>query len=221
MIELIAAPPNLPFSVALALMLAIALLEGVGTLFGLGLSSFIDSLLPEIDVDFDADFDADGAPMALSRLLGWLRFGQIPALIWLVVFLTCFGLIGLLLQALVVESFGSLMPGLLASSVAAAASLPAVRIFGGGLAKILPKDETDAVSDTTFIGRVAVITLGTARQGSPAEARLQDQFGQAHYVMVEPDLADESFSQGDQVLLVKKAGAVFRVIRNSSANLVD
>lgn len=219
MIELVSAPANLPFSVALVLMLAIALLEGVGTIFGLGLSSFIDSLLPEIDLD--VDFNADGGPMALSRVLGWLRFGQIPALIWLVVFLTCFGLVGLMIQALVLETIGSLMPGVLASTAAVAISLPAVRVFGGGLAKILPKDETDAVSDVTFIGRVAVITLGTARQGSPAEARLQDQFGQAHYVMVEPDLAEEAFFQGDQVLLVKKAGALFRVIKNSSANLVD
>jgi len=221
MLELISSPSNLPFSVALVLMLAIAVLEGVGMIFGLGLSSFIDSLLPEIDVEIDADFDGSVGPMALSRLLGWLRFGQIPALIWLVVFLTCFGLIGLGIQMVAFKTFGGLMPGVLASTVAAAASLPAVRIFGGGLAKILPKDETEAVSDATFVGRVAVITLGTARQGSPAEARLQDQFGQSHYVMLEPDLAAESLSQGERVLIVSKAGAVFRGIKDFNANLVD
>jgi hypothetical protein len=221
MMEFISASPNLPFSVALAVMLAIAVLEGVGTLLGMGVSSLIEGLLPDFDVDFDAEISTGDTPFAMSRILGWLRFGKVPALILLVVFLTSFGLAGLAIQKVVHTTFGSLMPGLLASLIAFAASLPVVRALGGGLAKILPKDETSAVSEKTFIGRVAVITLGTSRRGSPAEAKLQDQYGQAHYVMVEPDISDEEFQQGDQLLLVKKSGSTFRAIRNTSDSLVD
>ena len=42
-----------------------------------------------------------------------------------------------------------------------------------------------------------------------------------HYVMVEPDLEGESFSSPSAVLLVRNAGAVFKVIANPNAALVD
>jgi hypothetical protein len=85
----------------------------------------------------------------------------------------------------------------------------------------MPKDETDAVSEQSFIGRVAVITLGNASHGSPAEAKLKDQHGQMHYVMVEPDLPNEAFSQGTAVILVRQKGAHFTAINNTSNVLID
>ncbi len=221
MIEFISATPNLPFSAAIAIMVVIAVMEGVGTVLGMGLSSLIDGLLPDIDLDIDADLPDADSSMALSRILGWLRFGQVPALILFVIFLTSFGLVGLSLQRAVLSTFGSYMPGILASIIAFSASLPVVRVLGGGLAKILPKDETSAVSKSTFVGRVATVTLGVARKGSPAEAKLHDQFGQSHYIMVEPDLSGDEFKQGDQVLLVKHLGSSFTCIQNTSDNLVD
>lgn len=221
MIEFISATSNLPFSIALAIMLIIAILEGVGTLLGMGISSLIDGMLPDFDVDFDADLPDGDSSFAMSRLLGWLRFGKVPALILLVVFLTAFGLIGLGIQRAVQTTFGFLMPSALACLLAFTASLPVVRILGGGLSRILPKDETSAVSEKTYIGRVAIITLGTARRGSPAEAKLHDQHGQSHYVMIEPDIPDEEFRQGDQILVISKAGNCYRGIRNASENLID
>ena len=49
--------------------------------------------------------------------------------------------------------------------------------------------------------------------------RHQDQHGQAHYVMVEPDQDEDSFSAGEAVLLVAEAGPNFRVIRNDNPAL--
>ena len=221
MFEFITAGPNLPFSVALMIMVFIALLEGVGTLFGVGLSNLLETLLPDMDVDFDADLPEGDSSFAMSRVLGWLQFGRVPALILLVVFLTAFGLVGLTVQKLAVDTIGSLMPGTLAALLAFMASLPLMRMLGGALARILPKDETSAVSEKTFIGRVATITLGTAKKDSPAEAKLEDQYGQSHYLMLEPDLDDEEFNQGEQVLLVSQAGGHFKGIRNPSSGLVD
>jgi hypothetical protein len=66
-----------------------------------------------------------------------------------------------------------------------------------------------------------VITLGNARRGYPAEARLKDEHGQLHYVMVEPDSDSEEFAQGSTVLLVKQESSVFRAIRNTSDALID
>ena len=136
MIDLIFAPENLPFSVALGLMLAIAVLEGVGMLFGAGLSGALESVAPDFDIDVDADIDADaGADLpALSQFLGWLRVGEVPILILLIVFLTSFGLGGLIVQGLVHTSMGTYLSMPFASLAAFGLALPSVRVFGGLLA---------------------------------------------------------------------------------------
>ncbi len=102
-----------------------------------------------------------------------------------------------------------------------AVSLPLVRMLTGVIARIMPKDETEAVSEKSFIGRVAVITLGKAAKGKPAQAKLKDKFGTTHYIMVAPDLEDETFRQGDPVLIVRQAGAGYTGIANSVAALND
>ncbi len=229
MLGFLTASQNLPFAVALAVMLGIAVLEGVLTLIGFGLSNALDSLLPDHDFDLDLHPDVDvhhdahvemQSPSALSHFLSWLRVGKVPVLMLFVVFLTAFGLIGLSLQGFVHNLSGSLLPASIASIPAVVLALPVVRVMGSLIAKIMPQDETEAVSRNSLIGRVATITLGTARPDSPAEARVLDLHGTSHYVMVEPDTEDE-FNRGDQVVLVRITGSVFRAIRNPSPSLVD
>lgn len=227
MIQFFLAGPNLPFAVALALMLAIALLEGVATLLGAGFSDLLDTMIPDLDLDVDVDLDLDAdldMPEAhvappLSKILGWLRLGEVPVLMLLVIFLTAFGLLGLGVQSIAGRYFGGLLPGGLAAIPAFVGAVPVVRGLGGVLAKIIPKDETEVVSEKSFIGRVAVITLGEASPGKPAEAKLTDLFGQDHYVMVEPDQEDDKFSQGMEVLIVRQRGAVFTGIVNPHPGL--
>ena len=238
MVSFLFAEANLPFLVALGLMVAIALMEGVAALLGGGLSSLIDSLLPDslsgVDVDLDVDVDADldvdvdvdvaaldGASggLALSGLLGWLSFGRVPALILLIIFLASFGLVGLFTQKLAVSVLDTTLPGWLATAPALVLAFLAMRYLGRGFARLIPKEETEAVSRASFIGRVAVITLGEARLGRPAQARLRDEHGQSHYVMVEPDEDHEVFATGDEVILVREARGRFHVIRNPSLTL--
>ena len=232
MIGFLFSSSNLPFTIALGLMFGIGLLEGVTTLFGAGASSIIESVLPDLGLDGDLDVDLDGEPGApdggdintsgtLSRLVGWINVGRVPVLVMLVLFLSGFGLLGLILQCAFQRAFGVLLPGTLATLAVLPVSLYVVRISSIGLSKVIPKDETEAVSEDSFIGRVARITLGTAASGRPAQAKLRDKYGQTHYVMVEPDSADTSFPSGTEVLLVDRAGAVFRAIRNTSAALTD
>ena len=97
MLDFLLANENLPFTVALAVMFGIAVLEGVMALMGFALSGVLDSLLPDMDFDIEADVYADlETPSPFSRLLGWLRVGKVPMLMLLIIFLTGFGLIGLL-----------------------------------------------------------------------------------------------------------------------------
>ncbi len=209
---------NLPFAAALLLLLAIGILEGVLLFFGGGFASVLESLVPQVDLDGPPSPTGEGA---LSRLLGWLHVGRVPVLILLVVFLAAFGLVGLLLQGSLHAITGLLLPAWLAVVPALLLSLPVVRLTGKGVAMIMPKDETEAVTESSFVGRVAVITLGTARQGEPAQAKLKDIHGYSHYVMVEPEAADDAFTTGTAVLLVSQQSAVFRAIVNPSGALVD
>jgi hypothetical protein len=225
MTEFLLAHQNLPFTVALAVMLVIAVLEGISATFGASVSGFLDNWTPDADVDVDVGADVGGAeidaPGALSHMLGWLHIGKLPIMMLLVVFLTAFGLIGLGVQSVARDLMGALLPGSAASALALIAALPVVRLAGGLLARMMPHDETEAVSEKSFIGRVAVITLGRSKKGSPTQAKLKDAFGHTHYVLVEPDLEDEIFEVGNLVVLVNQQGAVFRAIRNPSAALVD
>lgn len=200
---------NVLFSAALALMLMIAVMEGVLTLIGFGFSQLLDSLLP--DIDLDADLPDGEMPGGMIRFLGWLKFGQVPALVLLILFLTLFGVIGISVQLTVATLIGTSLPSWLAAGISLIVSLPVLAASAGVLQKYALKDESAALARDEFVGSIATITIGEARLGSPAEARFSDQFGTTHYVMVEP--GDEKvYQQGQKVLLAEQKGSIFRVI---------
>lgn len=207
---------NVLFSAALALMLIIAIMEGALTLIGFGFSQMLDNLIPDLDIDADLP---DGAhPSGLNRLLGWMRFGQVPALVILITFLTLFGVLGISLQLFISSIIATTLPAWIAAVPTLLVTLPCVRFITGLLQHVAIKDETEAISANSFVGNVATITLGEAKQGSPAEARFTDKFGTTHYTMVEPD-NNETFSQGEKVLLVEKSGSIFKVISTEKTQL--
>ena len=187
---------NVPFTAALVLMLLI----GAAELAGLG-----------------AGLAGDGDAPGDASLLQWLNLGRLPLLMLLVVYLLCFGLGGLILQRLAAAVFGQPAPWFLAAPLAVAAALPATRAAGRLFARFLPTEETTAVGRDTLVGRIAVIVTGEATSGSPAQARTRDGHGQPHYVMVEPDEPDETFAQGENVVLVRRAGATFFAVRGGPA----
>jgi len=221
MLEFITASANLPFSVALAMMMLLSVLEVLSFVFGASVAGFLDGLL-HLDVDFDIDH-AHGADIAEhsigGQLMGWLHFGRVPVMVLLAIFLVCFGGLGMSLQASAHSVTGAFLPAWLGAAIALPISIPGVRIFGGLLARILPRDETQVTSQDAMIGRVATLVLGSARQGSAAQARVRDTHGKTHYVMLEPDDADVEFNAGDHVLLVSRTGATYRAILNTNPAL--
>lgn len=200
---LLFAPEMLPFSVALGLMLMLLLLELVGLLFGASPSQAAEGLMPEAGTHAPA---AEGAP---DGWLGWLGVGRVPVLMLLVVFLCGFGISGYALQAATIEAAGFALHPALASLGALAAALPVTHWGAGLLARVMPKSETEAVSQAGFADAVATITMGVAQAGLPAEAKLQDGFGQTHYVRVEPATAAERLPPGTRVRLLRRQGAVW------------
>lgn len=217
MIELFLASENLPFSVALVLLFGIALLEGITTFIGFGFSQFLENLLPDTDIPhMDIDVDADigmETPSILTRLLGWIRIKGVPMIVVLVVFLTVFSLSGFIVQAIIKSIIGFYLPWFIAMLPAFFITIPIVKASSLILSNFVIKDETSALKTETFVGKIAVITLGNARKGMPAEAKLTDTYGQVHYIRVEPDEDDEVLEQSAEVLLIKKQGHIFKAIK--------
>jgi Protein of unknown function (DUF1449) len=196
-----------PFGAALLLMLGLFVIEGAGLLISFSPSSLVDGLMPEMP---------DGA----DGPLGWLHLGKVPFLILLGIFLAGFALSGYAIQSFSRALLGDLLNAWIASIPAVFAGVAGVGVLGGLLAQIIPSDESSAISEQTLIGRAGVITQGIAREGMAAQAKVRDMHGRAHYVMVEPDIAGQTFDEGATVLLVKKQGAKFRAIQNPPPDLL-
>ncbi len=207
-------PAVAPFTIALMIMATLAALEIAGLAFGMGLSGLLDSSLPDFDADADGPDLPDGAG-ALSAFSAWLCIGRVPLLVLIVAFLTGFGFAGLIGQNAIKGMLGFYLPVPLAAAGALAIALPVTRHLGLILARLVPKEETDAVSRDSFVGRIAVVIRGEATAGHPAEAKLKDKRGTVQYVLVEPDETGETFVQGAEVILIEQKGPVFRAIANT------
>lgn len=211
---ILGAPANLPFTIALAVVGLLGVLEVLSLMLG-GVLGIFDG---DMDVDTDASLEADG-PWA--EFLSWLHVGQIPTMILLITFLLTFGIGGLILQILLKSAADTMLPFPLSMLPAFFIALPATRLVGSVLKKVLPHDETEAVSRDSFLGCSGEITVGTARPGYPAEARVRDAFGRSHYVMVEPDNDEQSFPAGSKVVLLKRHEAIYKVTDDVYVPLED
>ena len=201
-----------PFTAAAFLMLLIAIVEGIAMVVGASFSEALQEALPDSSAHVHGPFD---------KLLGWLYIGRVPVLALLVLFLAGFALTGFGLNLVAHRWFGTWVPALISVPVAFVVTLPIVRIFGAGLARLVPTDQTFAVSFASLIGRVGTIIGGTARQGYPAQAKVPNEHGQMLYVMVEPEAEGIAFQSGERVLLTKQiAGNRFAAVVNPWPDLV-
>jgi hypothetical protein len=201
-----------PFTLATILLLLITLIEGAALLFGAHASSWIESVLPDPWDGIDGPFD---------QWLGWLHVGRVPVLVLIVIFLAAFAVTGFAINMVSKSVLGFFVTPLLAVPLAFVCALPVVRILGAGIGKVVPKDETFAVTLDTLVGRIATVMGGTARQGKPAQAKVLNQHGQALYVMVEPEPGVPDLEPNAAVLLVRQiAGTRFTAIPNPRPDLI-
>lgn len=185
-------PAYLPFAIAFFVMIGIGLIEAVG--LGLG------------HLDLSADVGVDGH----HGVLDWLGLsGELPVLIWLTSLLGCFTLTGVAIQQGASSFSGAPMPWPLACIGA---------LIGGGLlnigaahglARIMPGFESSVISTDDLLRRRSTILEGTARRGAPARAKVVDQHGQAHIIMVEPHDDAAVIGTGERAFLVRREGQTF------------
>ncbi|WP_244580617.1 OB-fold-containig protein, partial [Escherichia coli] len=65
----------------------------------------------------------------------------------------------------------------------------------------IPRDHSSAITEEEYIGSMALITGHQATSGNPCEGKLTDQFGQIHYLLLEPE-EGKIFTKGDKVLII-------------------
>ena len=185
-------PDYAPFAIAFVVMIGIGLIEAIGLGFG------------HLDLHGGIDADADGG------LLGWLGLGrELPILIWLTSLLGCFALVGLAIQQVASAFTGAPLHWGLAVGSAAVVGSMLNTLAANGLARIMPGFETSAITTDELLRRRGTILEGAARRGSPARAKVVDQHGEAHFIMVEPHQDEGSIAQGETVLLVRREGNMF------------
>jgi hypothetical protein len=207
--ELFTHPSNIVFSISLSLMLMFAALECVLMILGGGSQHMFEQFLAEDPLQPEIGPDQDNS--LISKVSDWLYLGRLPLFIWLIIFLTSYGLSGLLIQGIFERLTSQLFSVWLISPACLFLCMPVVRSLAMATAKILPQDESATIYSDELIGRTATIILGDAKTNAPAQAKVRDQHGQTHYVLVEPE-QNEILNQGQTVILTQKTKNGFQAI---------
>jgi hypothetical protein len=206
--DILLAPDVRPFAIAAAIMMALGAIELLTTLVGFSLAELVGK-----DVAVEAD-----SHTGLGGLFLWINAGRLPLLILIILALGVFSIEGFLLQG-IAHMAGGAVPVVIAAVAAAAGSIPVIRTASRGLARIIPRDETYAVSESDFVGKVAVVSIGPLDQGLPGRVRLKDVFGNWHTVAARASLDSAPLPVGASVLLVDRDARSFIAI-SAPADLI-
>jgi hypothetical protein len=199
--DVLLAPDVRPFAIAAAIMAALGGIEVLTMIVGFSVSELIGT-----NFALETEHDDVGGGLFL-----WVNAGRLPLLILIILALGVFSIEGFFLQG-IAHIAGTAIPVTLAALVAAALSLPVVRITSRGIAHIIPRDETYAVNDADFVGQVAEVAIGPLDQGLPGRVRLKDVFGNWHSVPARASADSNPLPVGASVLLVDRDSKSFIAI---------
>lgn len=73
-------------------------------------------------------------------------------------------------------------------------------------------------TQVNLLGRLATISSGNARPGFSAQARVRDEFGQLHYVQVEPEFGELEFQS--QIILIRQRRSHYLAKKIVKSNLL-
>lgn len=196
-------PGTGPFWVALMVVAGLGLVELVSILLGASASGL-----------FDDGIGHHGPGESEAGLLGgwmsWLNAGGVPILVLGVILLSAFAVFGFAIQG-VALTFLRPLPVLLAVLFALVLAVPATRLLSRGLARIIPRDETSALSQEEFIGLIGTVTLGPLDQGQPGSVRVKDRHDNIHLLRAQA-APGHIIQTGAVVLIVDGADGLFQAI---------
>lgn len=128
---------NYVFTGSLILMVMILFVEVLMLSVGLGISEMVDSMIPDLDSDLYIDEELTLSTLFI-KFFAWLRVKRVPSVILFVVFLTSFGVIGLVIQSILLKLTGVLWFSFLVMISTLVFSLIVLRITSGFIEKIIP-----------------------------------------------------------------------------------
>jgi hypothetical protein len=199
--DVLLAPDVRPFAIAAAIMAALGIVELLTSLVGFSIGELVGK-----DMALETDSHS-----ALGGLFVWVNTGRLPLLILIVLALGVFSIEGFLLQG-IAHILGTAVPVPIAALAAGAGSIPVIRTASRGIARIIPRDETYAINDADFVGKIAVVTIGPLDQGLPGRVRLKDVFGNWHSVAARAGPDSTALPVGASVLLVDRDARSFTAI---------
>ncbi len=142
----------------------------------------------------------------LGEVFDWLNFGKVPFSILGMLLLVFFGMAGIALwQAL------PILPVWSYAIAAAPISIIGTKAVGGWIAKVLPQDESYAVTADQLVGLRGVVTLGPLDGGKPGNVRVRDQHGEIYTIRARPADFGVVIEQGAEVVVVEAAPGQARV----------
>ena len=191
-----------PFTVAALILVGLVVFEIVSVVAGLSFSTLLGHGFAH------SDGHVDHGP--LDAWMSWLNRGGVPLLILIMIALAAFAISGFLIQG-IAQAVVAPLPTLVASMGALALALPVTRTLSRWTARILPTDETSAISQSELIGLVGTVALGPLDQGKPGRVRVRDRHGNIHVLRANA-AAGHVIPQGASVLLVDGARGLFQAI---------
>jgi len=196
-------PLMFPFMVSVYLLVGLVALEVVLLVLGADAFHFIDDLIPDL-----GEADAPET-LSLAKALGFIGIGKVPVLMVLMSFLAIFGAGGYLIQKASAAFLDGYLPLAAAVPLAGAAAILLTGRFAALLARVLPSEETSAVSKDSLIGRKAVMNFGDATFTRNASAKVTDRHGNVHYVQVMASSPEELLPEGSEITLVSRHKGFF------------
>jgi hypothetical protein len=188
---------------ALLVVAGLGLIEVVSMLLGASASGLLDNGIGHHGL-------GDHETGLLGSWMSWLNAGGVPILVLAVLLLSAFAVFGFSLQTLAVGIAGPL-PTLAAGPLALVLAVPVTRWLSRGIARIMPRDETNAISQAGFIGLVGMVTIGPLDQKQPGIVRVKDQHDNIHTLRAQasPGYLIET---GSLVIIVDGSDGLFQAI---------
>jgi len=195
-------PEVRPFAIAAVMIVIVGGVEALSMLIGMSLSDALGHAV---------GFDHGHGDSSFVNAISWLNVGGVPLLIFILLALGLFSMAGFLIQDAARLIAGPL-PVVVAATAAIAVSVPALRASTRQVARLIPQDETYAVSLSDLIGRVGEVVIGPLDQGLPGRVRVKDIHDNWHTVNASAAPDSQPLPKGTKVLLVDCRDRLFIAI---------
>ena len=197
---------NRPYLVALIILAQIGLLETLLMVIGLGMSSLLDNLLPDLDVD------APGEAGFLSATLDWLQVGKVPTIFLLILILAFFSVFGFAMQLVAGLFLSGGLTSYIVAPLAFAFGILTTRRAAMAIARFIPMEESQAVEKDQLIGKIARVVLGGGCHEKATQAKVTDENQKTHYVLVKAAYEGVSLRAGEEILLLDRKGSIYHAV---------